>query len=50
MCKICMDKKHLVFIYDVSSAAHCQDCLKLGHKKCVRQRHDCRLTPAAQYK
>ena len=45
MCKICMDKKNLIFIYDVSKVSKCKDCLKVGHKRCVQEEHDCHLTP-----
>ena len=35
MCKICMNKKNLIYIYDVSKVSKCKDCLKVGHKICV---------------
>ena len=35
MCKICMDKKNLIFIYDVSKVSKCKHSLKVGHKRCV---------------
>ena len=47
MCKLCMDKKHLIVRYDVSSVAQCKNCMKFGHKRCVRGYHDCKLTPEA---
>ena len=35
MCKICMNKKDLIFIYDVSKVSKCKHSLKVGHKRCV---------------
>ena len=47
MCKICMDNKNLFYAYDISLVAKCKGCYKVGHKRCVRGHHDCRLTHEA---
>lgn len=47
MCKICMDNRNLIWVFDVSQVSKCKDCFKVGHKQCVRGYHECRLTPEA---
>jgi hypothetical protein len=32
MCKICMDNRNLIWLFDVSLVGKCKECLKVGHK------------------